>query len=104
MKLLNVEECKACISAKTKRVIDIRENWEHTIYSIGIQHFPMADLLDHLSDFNKDEELVLLCKSGKRAEALANLLETEFGFTHVSIVEGGITAWAEKFDPTNELY
>lgn len=104
MKIVSVEECKQCIAAKSARVIDIREGWEHTVYSIGIQHFPMAELLEKVSEFNTSEALVLLCKSGKRAEALANLLETEYGFSNVAIVEGGIAAWAEKFDPTNELY
>ncbi len=103
MKILSVNDCKQCISNK-EHVIDIRENWEHAIYSIGIQHLPMAQLLEHLADFSKNESLILVCKSGKRAEALANLLETEHYFTNVAIVEGGITAWAEKFDPTNELY
>lgn len=104
MRLVSVEECRECISASKSRIIDIRENWEHAIYSIGITHIPMAQLVEKAKDLNTSEETILICKSGKRAEALANLLETEYGFTNVAILDGGITAWAEKFDPTNELY
>jgi rhodanese-related sulfurtransferase len=38
-----------------------------------------------------------MCNSGKRAEALANLLETEFNQPNLVVLEGGIAAWIEQF-------
>jgi len=102
MKVLSVEDCKDCMSSGN--LIDIRENWELSIYGIGIKHVPMAVLVENISDLDTSKQLILVCKTGRRAEALANLLETEYGFTDVAIMGGGVTAWAAKYDPTNEMY
>jgi adenylyltransferase/sulfurtransferase len=64
----------------------------------------MALLVENISDLDSSKQIILVCKTGRRAEALANLLETEYGFTDVAIMGGGVTAWAAKFDPTNEMY
>jgi hypothetical protein len=37
-----------------------------------------------------------MCNSGKRAEALVNLLETDFGMNDLLVLEGGIAAWTEQ--------
>lgn len=104
MKMISVQECQAKIQSNQAQLIDIREQWEHTIYSIDALHLPMAELVEKAPTLDTDAPMILVCKSGRRAEALANLLETEYGFTDVSVLEGGIIAWAEINDPTNELY
>ena len=104
MKVLSVEDCKGKLNVIDVNIIDIRENWEHAIYAIGIKHIPMAQLVEKIKELDNSKETILVCKSGKRAEALANLMETEHGFSKIAIMDGGITAWAHKFDPTNELY
>jgi rhodanese-related sulfurtransferase len=45
------------------------------------------------------EQVVLMCQSGKRAEALANFMETEFAATNICVLEGGINAWIEQNAP-----
>ncbi len=104
MKVLSVEDCKECFISNTAMLIDIRENWELSIYGIGIKHIPMANLVDSVSELDSSKQIILVCKTGRRAEALANLLETEYGFGNVAIMGGGVTAWAAKYDPTNEMY
>jgi rhodanese-related sulfurtransferase len=47
--------------------------------------------------------LVLLCQSGKRAQATGNLIETELGFLEVIIVEQGIQGWKMEVDPSLKL-
>jgi rhodanese-related sulfurtransferase len=41
-----------------------------------------------------------MCRSGKRAESVANWLESDFHFSNVIIIEGGITQWKEQVDPS----
>jgi len=104
MKMISVQECQAKIQSSQAQLIDIREQWEYNIYSIEAMHLPMAELVEKAPTLDSDAEMILVCKTGRRAEALANLLETEYGFTNVSVLEGGITAWAAMNDPSNELY
>ena len=104
MKVLSVEDCKGCLTSNDVTLIDIRENWELSIYGIGIKHIPMAQLVEKVTDLDSSKQIILVCKTGRRAEALANLLETEYGFGNVAIMGGGVTAWAAKYDPTNEMY
>jgi rhodanese-related sulfurtransferase len=40
-----------------------------------------------------------MCQSGKRAEALANFMETEYNASNICILEGGINAWIEQNAP-----
>ena len=44
-----------------------------------------------------------MCRSGKRAEAVANLLVTDFSLTNVYCLDGGILAWKEHIDNTLDL-
>jgi rhodanese-related sulfurtransferase len=44
-----------------------------------------------------------MCQSGRRAEAVVNLLETEFHFPNVFVMEGGILGWIEHVDPSLKL-
>ena len=45
----------------------------------------------------KDEEIVVHCRSGARSQKAAVILKNA-GFTHVSNLAGGILAWADKID------
>ena len=86
------------------RVIDIRENYEFDICSFVKTNIPMYQVVDALKDVSKDEEIVLVCKSGARASALANILTTENKFNNILVLEGGITSWIEEVDNTLEKY
>jgi rhodanese-related sulfurtransferase len=44
-----------------------------------------------------------MCRSGKRAEALANLITTEGLINEVFIMNGGILAWIETVDTSLKL-
>ena len=53
---------------------------------------------------NSTCETVFICKSGKRAEATANLIEKELNINNIYILEGGIISWIETIDQTLEIY
>jgi adenylyltransferase/sulfurtransferase len=50
-----------------------------------------------------DKNIVVMCRSGKRAEAVANLLLTDYSLSNVYILDGGIIAWKENIDNTLDL-
>ena len=62
-----------------------------------------SKLIDNYDDLDSKNQIVILCRSGRRAEAVANLIECETQLNDVWIVEGGIKAWKEKVDPSLNL-
>lgn len=79
-------------------LLDIREKFEYDSVHLEGLHIPMAEVTNHLEELRKYEKIVVMCQSGKRAEALVNFLETEFGMTNLIQMEGGILGWIEKVD------
>ncbi len=85
-------------------IVDVREPYELEICSIGGQHIPMGEIASRISELDRERTLAFLCKTGNRAEAVANLLMTEYGFSNVTVVKGGIIAWIEEIDNSLESY
>jgi rhodanese-related sulfurtransferase len=81
-------------------LIDIREPYELDVCSIGCRNIPMAKIEEHLQELKLVEKIVLLCRSGRRAESVANWLESDFNFSDIIVMEGGITQWKEQVDPS----
>lgn len=86
------------------QLIDVREHYEYEICNLNSKHIPMAEIPARINEIDRDKKVCVMCKSGKRAEAVANLLETDFQFEDVLIVEGGIIAYAENVDQNLEIY
>ena len=78
--------------------------WEVEICSIGGTKIQMHKIPEVAESMDKSKYYIIMCKTGRRAESVANLLECAHGFQHVAILEGGITAWFETFEPTYEMY
>lgn len=76
-------------------IIDIRETYEYECANIGARHIPMGDFCQRMNELPENKTWVIMCKSGKRAEALANILEVEYQRTNIAVLEGGITAWID---------
>jgi len=102
MKYLSATVVNDLLRSSEARLIDIREPYEWEICSIGGIQIPMAEITSRLNDFAKDEALVIMCRSGKRAEAVANLLESDHGFENIIVLQGGLDAWISEVDPTLE--
>ncbi|MBL4862896.1 MAG: rhodanese-like domain-containing protein [Crocinitomicaceae bacterium] len=85
-------------------LLDIREKYELDICNIGGLHIPMAEVAERVNEIDVNNEIVVLCRSGRRAVAVANLLTTDFDVQNVRILEGGILAWIEDVDTSLEVY
>ena len=104
MILRTPEELKQQLAGGTTLVLDVREPWEHAICNIGGKHVVMHEIPVAKLDFTPGQEVCVVCKSGKRAEAVANLLATQYPEVNFAILDGGISAWYATFDPTFEMY
>lgn len=105
MRYISVIELKEKLDKNlTFTLLDVREDYEIEICSIGGLHIPMADVIERIAEIPRDTEVAVLCRSGKRAQSVANLLENDLEYSNVTIVEGGILAWIEEIDSQLEAY
>jgi rhodanese-related sulfurtransferase len=84
-------------------LLDVREEWELKVASVdGIVHIPMGDVATRLGELSRDQEIVVLCRSGRRSLEVAKFLQQQ-GFT-TSNLAGGILAWSHDVDPAIPTY
>lgn len=85
-------------------VLDVREPGEVAIAAIdGSTRMPLDTLPDRLGELPHDRDIVVHCKSGPRAQRAAHLLQHN-GFTHITVLEGGMLAWIDQINPTLPRY
>lgn len=104
MQFISVSELQVNLQQNNVIVLDVREYYEYEICNIASFNIPMGEIERRINEIPNDKNVVVLCKSGKRAEVVVNLLEKEFKFNNLSILSGGILAWIENIDNTLELY
>ena len=104
MKYSSVEEICKELEVGTMIILDIRDQYEIEICSIDSLHIPMDQVVHRIDELPTDKTIAVMCRSGKRAEAVANILITEHGCQNVVVMEGGILAWIEKYDTHLESY
>lgn len=101
MKEVTVKELKAMKDAKEDFVlIDVREDYEAAISSIGGKLIPMGTVMQNLELIPKDKKVVVHCRSGKRSATVISALEEQQGYTNLYNLKGGILAWADEIDPS----
>lgn len=104
MRYIDPKSCQERLSKQDNLIIiDIRENYEYQHCNAGFTHIPMGEIADRHAEIPLDKDVVIMCQSGRRVEAVVNLLETEFHFPSVFVMEGGITNWIAEVDPTLKL-
>jgi hydroxyacylglutathione hydrolase len=73
--------------------VDVRAPREREQKRVGGSvSMPLNHLAEHLQDLPKDRPLLVYCAGGYRSAIAASLLQAH-GFSHVSEITGGITAW-----------
>ena len=84
-------------------LLDVRETWELEVASVpGIVHIPMGEVAQRVNELNRNEEVVVLCRSGRRSLEVARFLQQN-GFKAVNLA-GGILAWSRDLDATIPTY
>ena len=91
-------------SGKDFQLLDVREPYEWDIANIGGILIPKGEILQHLDKIEKNKEVAVLCRSGRRSQDVITLLQKEAGLTNLVNVKGGILAWADEIDQTIPKY
>ena len=86
------------------KIIDVRESVEVSICKINNTiHIPMMDIPNKINEFDKQEELIIQCKSGARSARVCEFLINQ-GFSNVKNLKGGILDWIRLIDPSQQTY
>ncbi|HXW66669.1 MAG TPA: molybdopterin-synthase adenylyltransferase MoeB [Thermoplasmata archaeon] len=85
-------------------LLDVREPNEWEIVHLPQAHLiPRAQLPDRLNEITSAQRVVVYCRTGGRSAQATRLL-LDLGFTNVRNLSGGITAWAQRIDPSLPTY
>ncbi len=102
---LSVAELNEWIqSGKDFQLIDVREPYEYEIANIGGLLIPKGEILQHLDEIDRDKNVVIHCRSGKRSQDVIDLLKQEAGLTNLYNLKGGILAWSDEINPDVAKY
>ncbi|HLS81898.1 MAG TPA: rhodanese-like domain-containing protein [Steroidobacter sp.] len=84
-------------------LLDVREAWELGVASVpDVQHIPMGEIPERVGEIDKDREVVVLCRSGRRSLDVVKYLQRN-GFHAVNLA-GGVLAWSRDVDATIPTY
>ncbi len=91
------------ISQEKVSVIDVRTEREYSHGHIkGAKTCPLGRIESYISQFQKENQVILICATGHRSRAAAAKL-LRSGFTSVSHLEGGMRSWVKAGkETTNE--
>jgi rhodanese-related sulfurtransferase len=103
MRFISPINCKTKLDNDEIEIIDIREPYELEAFNAGFKNVPMAELTQKIELLAVNKEVVIICRSGNRAEALVNFLETEHKISNLLVLDGGIIEWANQIDNTLKL-
>lgn len=94
MNITASELSERLINPESVRIIDVREELEFHTFNIGGENIPLGKLLAGVNDieFNKEEEIVVVCQRGLRSETARRVLVSH-GFGNVKNLSGGLLAW-----------
>lgn len=101
---ISAKELKRRIDAgENIQLIDVREPYEFQIAQIGGKLIPQNEVPQRLTEIDRNREVVVHCKSGGRSQRIAEFLQ-QSGYSKVTNLIGGITAWSDEVDPKVPKY
>ena len=101
MKEITVQELKALQDGGADfQLIDVREEYEFDAANLNGEIIPLATIIDNKDKVRTDIPVIIHCKAGGRSAVAVNALESQFGFTNLHNLKGGILAYAAEIDPS----
>jgi len=90
---MDAVDMKKKLKSKGQQLIDVRSPIEfQTNHIKGFQNIPLSQLKKRASQFEKSEEIYVICQSGMRSMQAAKMLKKQ-GFTRITNIKGGMNAW-----------
>jgi rhodanese-related sulfurtransferase len=94
VKQISTTELKKQLGDPSTQFIDVRTQGEFKGRHIkGFKNIPLNTLHKNLDKLSKDKEVVVICQSGMRSAKAGKILSSS-GFTSVTNVSGGMSAWS----------
>jgi rhodanese-related sulfurtransferase len=88
--------------AQAPYVLDVRTVEEYVSGHVpGAVNIPHDQLASRLAEVPKDRDVVLYCRSGRRA-VLAGEVLADNGYAHLEHLQGDITAWVDQGRPVEK--
>lgn len=93
MNTITVKSLKQLLEQNAEvQLIDVREIDEFEIGHIKeAKNIPLSELDQHVSDFNKDDDYIIICRSGNRSGMACDYLE-QYDIKATN-VQGGMIEW-----------
>lgn len=91
----------ASVESGEVRIIDVREASEYMGplgHIAGAELVPLGELSEHMEDWDAQDILVVVCRSGGRSGRAAQMLAAE-GFSQVINLRGGMMAYHQSMLP-----
>lgn len=82
------------------QLVDVRNNEERDIFSIGGMHIPLNQLSTLYKKLDTKKKTVVYCESGSRGSIAVNTL-TKLGFIDCYNLLDGLSAWRRSIKPSN---
>lgn len=96
MKFISSKEIKEKLANHEDfQLIDIREPFEFEEGAIGL-NIPMDEVLDSIAKISKTKQVVIYCKTGKRANAIIYMLEKLHGYNNLYNLKGGFNSYLDS--------
>ena len=104
MKILDIDvkQLKNMLDNNKKFILlDVRTEMEVITSSISPNaiHIPMSEIPTRFNELNKDKEIIIHCKSGKRSAKVCEFLMKN-NYKNIKNLRGGILAWSKEIDPS----
>jgi rhodanese-related sulfurtransferase len=82
--------------------LDVRsqEEWDESRIA-GSTLIPLDQLQDRVDELPKDKDIVVVCRSGRRSQSGASILQ-KAGFTRIASLSGGLNAWSDANYPIEQ--
>lgn len=94
VKQLSITDLKEELNSKNKQFIDVRTPGEFKGNHVGgFKNIPLHQLSQKADkELSKEKEVIVICQSGMRSQKASKILK-KMGFTKVTNVKGGMSAW-----------
>ncbi|WP_246943705.1 rhodanese-like domain-containing protein [Bacillus pinisoli] len=91
---ITTEELKNELKDKKKQFVDVRTPMEYKGNHIKeFKNLPLHQLSNQATkELSKEKEVIVICQSGMRSQKASKVLK-KLGFTNVTNVKGGMSAW-----------
>ena len=94
MQSISVTQLKQKLLANEEvNLIDVREPWEHELFSIGGMLIPLGELFENTDLIDKERPVIIYCQKGIRSQIAIQRLQNRHNYTNLINLTGGMDAW-----------